>query len=66
MTHLCLDLQKDSQKDVGHSSDMDQKQSGIYGAVSDLCEEYSACQTSTVRPVLADNLTHCSRQQTYW
>ena len=25
----------------------------IYGAVSDLCEEYSACQTRTVRPVLA-------------
>ena len=25
----------------------------IYGAVSELCEEYSACQTRTVRPVLA-------------
>ena len=28
-------------------------QLSIYGAVSDLCEEYSACQTRTVRPVLA-------------
>ena len=28
-------------------------QLSIYGAVSDLCEEYSACQTSTGRPVLA-------------
>ena len=28
-------------------------QLSIYGAVSDLCEEYSACQARTVRPVLA-------------
>ena len=28
-------------------------QLSIYGAVSDLCEEYSTCQTSTERPVLA-------------
>ena len=28
-------------------------QLSIYGAVSDLCEEYSACQTRTERPVLA-------------
>ena len=28
-------------------------QLSIYGAVSDLCEEYSTCQTSTGRPVLA-------------
>ena len=28
-------------------------QLSIYGAVSDLCEEYSACQTRTGRPVLA-------------
>ena len=28
-------------------------QLSIYGAVSDLYEEYSTCQTSTVRPVLA-------------
>ena len=28
-------------------------QLSIYGAVSDVCEEYSACQTRTVRPVLA-------------
>ena len=26
----------------------------IYGAVSDLCDEYRACQTGTVRPVLAE------------
>ena len=128
MTSLCLYLQKDFQQDVGHSSDLDQKRSGIllttkdheengteslndddrirrkrtpsfpshesivprnaqkqrrwkiidtllcrwdcdwncffrtiisanqlsiYGAVSDLCEEYSACSTRTGRPVLA-------------
>ena len=29
------------------------KQLSIYGAVSDLCDEHSACQTRTVRPVLA-------------
>ena len=29
-------------------------QLSIYGAVSDVCEEYSTCQTRTVRPVLAD------------
>ena len=34
-------------------------QLSIYGAVSDLCDEYSACQARTVRPVLA----HCSSQQ---
>ena len=28
-------------------------QLSIYGAVSDVCEEYSACQTRTERPVLA-------------
>ena len=28
-------------------------QLSIYGAVSDLCDEYSACQASTGRPVLA-------------
>ena len=28
-------------------------QLSIYGAGSDLCEEYSACQTRTGRPVLA-------------
>ena len=28
-------------------------QLSIYGAVSDLCEEYSTCHTRTVRPVLA-------------
>ena len=29
-------------------------QLSIYGAVSDVCEEYSACQARTVRPVLAE------------
>ena len=29
MPHLCLYLQKDFQLDVGHSSDLDQEQSGI-------------------------------------
>ena len=29
MPHLCLCLQKDFQQDVGHSSDLDQKRSGI-------------------------------------
>ena len=29
MPHLCLYSQKDFQQDVGHSSDLDQKQSGI-------------------------------------
>ena len=29
-------------------------QLNIYGAVSDVCEEYSTCQTSTRRPVLAE------------
>ena len=29
-------------------------QLSIYGAVSDVCEEYSICQTSIVRPVLAE------------
>ena len=55
-------------------------QLSIYGAVSDVCEEYSTCQVRTVRHVLAgqcdpsfepaslywqSNLTHCSRQQIY-
>ena len=29
IAHLCLSLQKDFQQDIGHSSDLDQKQSGI-------------------------------------
>ena len=41
-------------------------QLSIYGAVSDLCEEYSACQTRTERPCWQSNLTHCPRQQTCW
>ena len=29
LPHLCLDLRRDFQQDVGHSSDLDQKRSGI-------------------------------------
>ena len=36
--HLCLYLQKDFQQDVGHSSDLDQKQSGIPPSTKDLEE----------------------------
>ena len=28
-------------------------QLSVYGAVSDLCEEYKACQVRTVKPILA-------------
>ena len=40
-------------------------QLSIYGAVSDLCEEYSICQTRTGDLFWQSNLTHTSRQQTY-
>ena len=33
---------------------MSVNQLSIYGAVSDLCEEYSSCQTRTGRPVVAE------------
>ena len=33
--HLCLHLQKDFQQDVGHSSDLGQKQSGILLTLTD-------------------------------
>ena len=33
--HLCLYLQKDSHQDVGHSSDLDQKRSGILLILTD-------------------------------
>ena len=35
MPHLCLYLQKDFQQDVGHSSDLDQKRSGILSTTKD-------------------------------
>ena len=35
MSHLCLYLQKDFQQDVGHSSDLDQKRSGILVTTKD-------------------------------
>ena len=39
-------------------------QLSIHAAVSDLCDEYRACQTRTGRPVAGrDNRTHCSSQQ---
>ena len=40
-------------------------QLSIYGTVSDLCEEYSSCQTRTGRLVWQSDLIHFSRQQTY-
>ena len=42
-------------------------QLSIYGAVSDLCHEYRACQARTVRPVLAGQSDPlCSSQQDCW
>ena len=40
-------------------------QLSIYGAVSDLCEEYSSCQQEQGDLLWQSNLTHFSRQQTY-
>ena len=40
MSHLCLYLQKDFQQDVGHSSDLDQKRSGILLTMKDHEEEW--------------------------
>ena len=40
-------------------------QLSIYGAVSDLCEEYRICQARTERLVLAEHLTHCLSHQNY-
>ena len=45
MPHLCLRLQKDFQQDVGHSSDMDQKRSGILLATKDHEETGTASQS---------------------
>ena len=39
-------------------------QLSIYGAASDLCEEYSSCQTRTGRFVVAEQSDTTSRQQT--
>ena len=36
--HLCLYLQKDFQQEVGHSSDLDQKRSGILFTTKDHVE----------------------------
>ena len=140
IAHLCVYSQKDFQQDVGHSSDLDQKQSrivlttkrpqgefdrvselmmikfgesghpvfratsplsrstlkskgggklsfhfcadgdtsetvfltiisvhqlSIYGAVSDVCEDTVPVKQERGDPYWQDNLTHCSRQQTY-
>ena len=40
--HLCLYSQKDFQQDIGHSSDLDQKQSGIRFTMKDLEENVSS------------------------
>ena len=37
-SHLCQNSQKDFQQDIGHSSDVDQKQSGILLTMNDLKE----------------------------
>ena len=49
--HFCAD--GDTIETVFRTS-ISVNQLSIYGAVSDLCEEYSTCQTSTGRPVLAE------------
>ena len=41
-------------------------QLSIHGALSDLCDEYSSCQTRTGDLLWQSNLTYFSRQQTYW
>ena len=42
-------------------------QLSIYGAVSDLCEEYKACHVRTGRPCYGrTNLTHCFCRQIRW
>ena len=38
-------------------------QFSIYGAVSDLCEEYKACHVRTERPVLQVQFDHCLCRQ---
>ena len=38
-------------------------QLSIHGAVSDVCEEYSACHVRTVKSSWQDNPTHCLFQQ---
>ena len=48
--HFCAD--GDTIEIVFHTIVSD-NQLSIYGAVSDVCEEYSTCQTRTGRPVLA-------------
>ena len=49
-THFCAD--GDTIETVFRTT-ISVNQLSIYGAVSELCEEYSICQTRTVRPVLA-------------
>ena len=49
--HFCAD--GDTIETVFHTI-ISVNQVSIYGAVSDVCEEYSTCQTSMVRPVLAE------------
>ena len=49
-THFCAD--GDTTETVLRTI-ISVNQPSIYGAVSDVCEEYSTCQTRTGRPVLA-------------
>ena len=49
-THYCADFKT---IETVFRTIISVNQLSIYGAVSDLCDEYSACQARTVRPVLA-------------
>ena len=49
--HFCAD---DDTIETVFSTIISVNQLSIYGAVSELCEEYSACQARTGRPVLAE------------
>ena len=52
--HLSRHLSADGDTiETGFRTIISVNQLSIYGAVSDVCEEYSTCQTGTVRPVLA-------------
>ena len=60
--HFCADGRT---IETGFRTIISVNQLSIYGAVSDACEEYSTCQTSTGGdPYWQSNLTHCSHKQT--
>ena len=48
--HFCAD---GDTIDTVFRTNISVNQLNIHGAISDVCEEYSTCQTRTVRPVLA-------------